>query len=119
VFWNLRRDIGYSNIRGCPQPFQTNAGIVRRLDYSSFLGNPSQFISHFITRSEELYLVGFNAVKSVESQRTFRRNISAPSSCSKNKPSIGLLVTCFDADFFLVLLFDPEDGDDTFLWNVS
>jgi hypothetical protein len=37
--------------------------------------------------SEEYYLLGYNTMKSVESQATFRRNISPPSSRSKNKPS--------------------------------
>jgi hypothetical protein len=36
---------------------------------------------------EEYYLLGYNAVSSVESQLTFRRKISPPSSGSKNKPS--------------------------------
>jgi hypothetical protein len=36
---------------------------------------------------EEFYLLGFNAVQSVVSQPTFRRNISPPSSESKNMPS--------------------------------
>jgi hypothetical protein len=36
---------------------------------------------------EELYLLRYNAVQSIESQPTFRRNISPPSSGSKNKPS--------------------------------
>jgi hypothetical protein len=36
---------------------------------------------------EECYLLGYNAVYSVESQPMFRRNTSPPSSGSKNKPS--------------------------------
>jgi hypothetical protein len=36
---------------------------------------------------EEYYLLWYNAVYSVESQPTFRRNISPPSSGSKNKQS--------------------------------
>jgi hypothetical protein len=35
----------------------------------------------------EYYLLEYNVVQSVESQPTFRRNISPPSSGSKNKPS--------------------------------
>jgi hypothetical protein len=35
---------------------------------------------------EELHLLGYNAVQSGESQRTFRRNISPPSSRFKSKP---------------------------------
>jgi hypothetical protein len=33
------------------------------------------------------YLLGYNAVYSVEEEPTFRKNISPPSSGSKNKPS--------------------------------
>jgi hypothetical protein len=36
---------------------------------------------------EELYLLGYNTLQSVESQPTFRRNISLPSLVSKNEPS--------------------------------
>jgi hypothetical protein len=36
---------------------------------------------------EECYLLGYSAVQSVEIQPTFRKNISPPSSGSKNKPS--------------------------------
>jgi hypothetical protein len=36
---------------------------------------------------EEFYLLGYNAVWSVESQPTIQKNISAPSSGSKNKPT--------------------------------
>jgi hypothetical protein len=39
---------------------------------------------------EEYYLLGYNAVQSVESQPTFRRNISPPSSGSTNRPSMKL-----------------------------
>jgi hypothetical protein len=50
---------------------------------------------------EEYYLLGYYAVKPVESQLTFQRNMSPPSSGPKNKPSYdrnhhkGLLATCF------------------------
>jgi hypothetical protein len=53
-----------------------------------------------------------------------RRNITPPSSGSKNKQArnqresrwlVALLVTCFQAGFFLDLFFDPEDGGDMFL----
>jgi hypothetical protein len=36
---------------------------------------------------EEYCLLGYNAVQSVESQQTFRRNVSPPSSGSKDKAS--------------------------------
>jgi hypothetical protein len=62
---------------------------------------------------ESYYLLGYNAVSSVESKPKFRRNISPPPSGST------LLATCFQAGFLLGLFFDPEDGDDMFLRNVS
>jgi hypothetical protein len=57
----------------------------------------------------------------VESQPTFRRNISPPSSGSKNKPNKkpALLVTCFYSGFFLGLFFDPEEGGEMFLQIVG
>jgi hypothetical protein len=36
-----------------------------------------------------------------------------------NRKLRALLVTCSHAGFFLSLLFDPEDGGDMFLRNVS
>jgi hypothetical protein len=49
-----------------------------------------------------------------------------PSSGSKNKPNkklackqVALLATCFIAGFLLDVFFDPEDGGDMFLRNVS
>jgi hypothetical protein len=57
-------------------------------------------------------------LSSVESQPTFRKNISPSSSGSKNKPS-KKLATCFHAGFLLALFFDPEDGSDMFLRNVG
>jgi hypothetical protein len=38
-------------------------------------------------QTEQYYLLGYNAAYSVESQMTFRRNMSSSSSGSKNKPS--------------------------------
>jgi hypothetical protein len=43
----------------------------------------------------ELYLLGYNAVYTA------------------------LLATCFHSGFLFDLLFDPEDGRDTFLWNAG
>jgi hypothetical protein len=61
---------------------------------------------------EQRYLLEYNAVQSVESQPTFRRNILIPSS-GPNKLTRyhrgKLHVTCFHAGIFLGL-FDPEDG---------
>jgi hypothetical protein len=55
--------------------------------------------------SEEYYLLGYNAVQSVESQPTFRRNISPPFSGS-NK-----LAACLHAGILLGLFY-PEDWTD-------
>jgi hypothetical protein len=59
-------------------------------------------------------------MQSFEIQQTFRRNISPPSSESKNKLSrkisrtiIALLIACY----LSVLFFDAEDGGDIFLRN--
>jgi hypothetical protein len=49
---------------------------------------------------EESYLLGYNAMYRTESQPTFRRNMSPPSSGSKNKPSKNLLAT-----FFMLVTF--------------
>jgi hypothetical protein len=50
-----------------------------------------------------MYLLGYNAMQSVESQPTFRRNMPPPS------PGSALLATCLYAGFLLGLFFDPED----------
>jgi hypothetical protein len=52
--------------------------------------------------------------------RRFERNISPPSSGSKNKASKqALLATYYHAGFLLGLFFDPENGGDMFLRNVD
>jgi hypothetical protein len=49
--------------------------------------------------------------------------MSPPSSGSTNelskKKEQALLATCLDTGFLLMSFFDPGDGGDTFLWNVS
>jgi hypothetical protein len=68
----------------------------------------------------EYWLLGYNVVWSVESHSSFRRNISSPSSGSKNKTSKKRAwATCFHVGFLLRLPFYPEDEDDIFLRNVS
>jgi hypothetical protein len=64
--------------------------------------------------------LGYNVMYSVESQSTFRRNMSPPSSESKNKPSRNLQ-SCYllHAGFLLGLFFDPEDAGDMFLRNIG
>jgi hypothetical protein len=75
---------------------------------------------------EEFFILEYNAVQSVGSQSTFRRNIILlPSSGSKNKPSKKpawkqtLLATFFPTSFLLGLFFDCENGNDTLLLNVG
>jgi hypothetical protein len=63
---------------------------------------------------DEFCLLGYNAIGSVESKSTFRRNMSPPYSRSKNKQTRNqlerkwkaernVLATCFHIGFFLVL----------------
>jgi hypothetical protein len=78
---------------------------------------------------EEFYLLGYNSVYSAESQLMFRRHMTHLSSGLKNKPSKkpawkqvasrALLAIWFHARFLLGLIFDPEDGADMCLRNVS
>jgi hypothetical protein len=58
-------------------------------------------------------------VQSVESQPTFCRNISLPSSGPKNKPSKKPACLLLHVDFLLGVFFDPEVADDIFLRNVG
>jgi hypothetical protein len=68
-------------------------------------------------------------MQSVESQPTFRRNISLPSSGLKNKPrkkparkwvaSRASEEQYLFLPFLLGLFFDPEDGGDMFLRNIG
>jgi hypothetical protein len=66
-----------------------------------------------------------NAVQFVESQPTFRENISPPSSWSRNKASkipqreSKCTPPAFTLVTFLDLFFDPEDEGDMFLRNVG
>jgi hypothetical protein len=66
---------------------------------------------------EEYYLLGYNAVYSIESEQTFRGNKSPQSSGSKNKPNKYLCL--LPAGFFLWLLFDLEDRGDMFSRNIG
>jgi hypothetical protein len=66
-------------------------------------------------RTEKKCLLGFNAVKSVESHPTFRRNMSPPSSRSKNKLSSA---RCLLHSGFFQVLFRRKDESDMFLQNV-
>jgi hypothetical protein len=70
---------------------------------------------------EGLYLLGYNAVLSVESKPTFRRLISPPSSGQNNNPSKKPTSACYllYAGFLLGIFFDPEDRGDMFLLNVG
>lgn len=68
----------------------------------------------------------YNAVQSAESKPTFWRytHIEPPSSRSKKKPNKKppwnrQQVDLLHADILLGLFFNPENGDDTFFWNVN
>jgi hypothetical protein len=72
---------------------------------------------------EELWLLGYNAVQSVESQLAFRKKMWPSFLGSKNKPSKKpeelCLPTCFHAGFLLGLFFDPEDSGELFHRNAG
>jgi hypothetical protein len=80
---------------------------------------------------DEFYLLGYNAVYSIESQPTFRKNMSPPSSGSKNKQSKKLvwkyvasrnsapLDTWFHTGVLFGLCFNSEYEDDVFFRNVG
>jgi hypothetical protein len=68
---------------------------------------------------EEFLLLGHNSVYSVEHQRTYRRDISPPSSGLKYKSSKFSFAIWFHAGFLLGLFIDPEDGNDMLLRNVD
>jgi hypothetical protein len=65
---------------------------------------------------EVLTAVGYNAVQSVESQPTVRRNISLPSSGSKNKLTRNQSESRWLAD--LRLFYDLKNGAEMFIRNV-
>jgi hypothetical protein len=68
--------------------------------------------------SEGFCLLGYKAVKSVESQLTFRRNMSPPFSELKSKKNFSCYM--LHAGFFFGLLFNTEDGgDSSFLRNIG
>jgi hypothetical protein len=60
---------------------------------------------------KSFYILEYSAVYSRESQPTFRKNTSPPSTEATDEQNMALL----DADFLLGLLFDPEDEGDIFL----
>jgi hypothetical protein len=64
---------------------------------------------------KEYYLLGYDAMQSVGSQPTFRRNILP----CLSPGFTALLATCFHAGSFLGLFFDSEDRGDMFLRNVG
>jgi hypothetical protein len=75
--------------------------------------------------SEEYYLLGHNAMQSVESQLTFRRNMFPPSSWLKNKPETSMkssgkqLVSCLA--YFFTLKMEAISSSETsvdFQWTI-
>jgi hypothetical protein len=70
---------------------------------------------------EEFYLLGYNVVKPVEGQPTFRRNMplnlhGRRISKARNQREAGSKQS---SGFLLGLFSDPEDGGDIFLRNVG
>jgi hypothetical protein len=63
---------------------------------------------------EEYCRLGYNAMLSVESQSSFRRKISLPSSGRRISRTRNQRASRWQAE-----LFDPEDGGDMFLRNVG
>jgi hypothetical protein len=61
---------------------------------------------------DEFYLLGYNAVQSVESQPTFRSRLHL-------QGRRALFATCFHAGFLLGLFFDVEDGGNMFLRKIG
>jgi hypothetical protein len=71
---------------------------------------------------EEFCILGYNAVKSVDSQLTFRRNMSPPSSGSNSKPSEipawswqqAILVSClvYSSNLKIVAIYSSEKSVD-------
>jgi hypothetical protein len=78
---------------------------------------------------KQVYLLGYNALWSIENKRSFRRNMPPFSSEAKNKPSTR--VSCCKhtkqssasyllfVNFLLGFFLDPEDGGEMFFRNVS
>jgi hypothetical protein len=64
---------------------------------------------------KEFYLLGYNAIYSVDKQLTFRRNLARNERETGSTRSFSLS----RASFLLGLIFDPEDGGDMFLRNVG
>jgi hypothetical protein len=62
---------------------------------------------------EESYILGYNAMESVESQPTFRKNMSPPYSGSKNKRSFACCQ--LHAGFLHGVFFDLEDEGEMLL----
>jgi hypothetical protein len=70
------------------------------------------------TGYEEYYILGCNAVESVESQPTFQENTYPPSSGRRISQADNKLGSCFHALFLLDLYFEPEDGGNISFRNI-
>jgi hypothetical protein len=69
------------------------------------------FEVHIPVSYEDLHLLGYNTVQSIESQLMFQRNMSPPS-MKKAVSRVHMLDACFTLVFLLDSHFNPEDGSD-------
>jgi hypothetical protein len=125
IWWNVSKSINrfvlpfiFIRPSGCIESFPLQQPVNR---FSLFCKIWDSYSSSFFLK---LYIGGYNAVQYVDSQLMFRRNMSPPSSGSKNKLSMKPArsrqqVPVLPASCFLRLSFDSEDGGDMFLRNVG
>jgi hypothetical protein len=95
------------------------SGKKKNLNTSSInVDKPKPFLTKL--SHEEFYLLGYNAVWSVEIQSTFHTNMLPLFSGSKNKPSMKAGgKQSSHASVSRGLFFEPEYGGDMFLQNVG
>jgi hypothetical protein len=78
----------------------------------------STYTYEYISVVAEFYLLGYNALQSIDSQLTYRRNMSPASSEPKNKPRKNPAWKQGASSALHCLFFFLEDGGDIFLRNV-
>jgi hypothetical protein len=98
---------------------QLKSSVARSCEQSNEL---PQEEGNFLTNREiikEFYLLGYNATKSAESQPTFQRNLSPPSSRLMKNPCHKPACYLLHAGFLLGLFFNHEDGVNMFFRMVE